>query len=162
MRDISKSDTESFAEKIKHLIKFGEKIDGKWSYRFASHPRFGFWAYNILYRRRLLSQGNYFLKQNPGEANLTLEELQHMLRGDFNFVMKKLMRYTKNVTGTNAYWNDEKGKLRATITQVCAPTIFWTLSIAEFHWPEIHFYILFIIIHNFLYIYFLLLIFCHL
>ena len=61
-----------------------------------------------------------------------------MLRGDFNSVMKKLMRYTKNVTGTNAYWNDEKGKLRATITQVCAPTIFWTLSIAEFHWPEIH------------------------
>ena len=78
------------------------------------------------------------MKQNPGEANLTLEELQHMLRGDFNSVMKKLMRYTKNVTGTNAYWNDEKGKLRATITQVCAPTIFWTLSIAEFHWPEIH------------------------
>ena len=58
--------------------------------------------------------------------------------GDFTSVMKKLMRCTKNVTGTNAYWNDERGKLRATINQVSSATIFWTLSMAEFHWPEFH------------------------
>ena len=104
LREISNSETESCAEKIKHLIKFGEKHDGKWLYRFASHPRFAFWAYNILYRRRLLSQGNYYLKQNPGDANMTLDELQNLLRtGTFVSVMRKLMRYTKNVTGTNVY-----------------------------------------------------------
>ena len=43
-RSIAKSDTESFSEKIKHLIKYAEFIDGKWIYRFAAHPRFGFWA----------------------------------------------------------------------------------------------------------------------
>ena len=43
LRNISKSATESFAEKIKDLIKFGEQIDGKWVYRFASHPRFAYW-----------------------------------------------------------------------------------------------------------------------
>lgn len=31
-------------EKIKHLIKFAEKKDNKWCYRFASHPRFSYWA----------------------------------------------------------------------------------------------------------------------
>ena len=31
-------------ERIKHLIKFGENIDGKWVYHFASHPRFSYWA----------------------------------------------------------------------------------------------------------------------
>ena len=31
-----------------------------------------------------------------------------------------------------------KPLLKATITQVGAPTIFWTLSCAEFHWPEFH------------------------
>ena len=50
----------SFAEKAKHSLNFGEKIDGKWVYRFDSHPRIGFWAYNILYCRRLLDQGNIF------------------------------------------------------------------------------------------------------
>ena len=29
-------------ERVKHLIKFAEKIDGKWVYRFSSHPRFSY------------------------------------------------------------------------------------------------------------------------
>ena len=92
----SKSDTECFSEKIKHLIKFAEFIEGKWIFRFAAHPRFGFWAYNMLYRRRLLGQGSFYLKQNPGDANLTREELQEMIRdGSYNTVMKKLLRYAK-------------------------------------------------------------------
>jgi len=38
--DISTNSTQSFAERLKHLIKFAEYIDGKWIYRFVSHPRF--------------------------------------------------------------------------------------------------------------------------
>lgn len=49
-----------FAEKAKHSLNFGEKIDGKWVYRFESHPRIRFWVYNILYCRLLLDQGNIF------------------------------------------------------------------------------------------------------
>ena len=139
VRNISENETESFAQKIKHLIKFAEKKHGKWVYRFASHPRFTYWAFNILYRRRLLNQGNFFIKRNPGEANLTFDELQAMLSsGSCNSIMSKLMHYAKNVTGTNAYWNQTKEQLKATITQVGPPTIFWTLSCADFHWPEFH------------------------
>ena len=47
--------------------------------------------------------------------------------------MTKLLRYTNNFTWTNTYGNDIKGKLKATINQVGAPTIFWTLFYAEFH-----------------------------
>ena len=43
--EISDSATQSFADKLKHLIKFAEKRDEKWIYRFASHPRFAYWAY---------------------------------------------------------------------------------------------------------------------
>ena len=139
LRNISESETESFAQKIKHLIKFAEKIHNKWVYRFASHPRFAYWAFNILYRRRLLNQGNFFIKQNPGEANLTFDELQDMLSSaSYSTIMSKLMHYAKNITGINAYWNQTKEQLKATITHVGAPTIFWTLSCADFHWPEFH------------------------
>ena len=139
IRNISESQTESLAMKIKHLIRFGEKINGTWKYRFAAHPRFGYWAYNILYRKRLLSQGNFFIKQNPGEASLTLDELQTMLTsGTYSEIMSKLMHYAKNISGTNAYWNQVKQELRAIINQVGSPTIFWTLSCADFHWPEFH------------------------
>ena len=29
-------------ERIKHLLKFAEIIDGKWAYRFSNHPRFSY------------------------------------------------------------------------------------------------------------------------
>ena len=84
VRNTSENETEAFSQKLKHLIKFAEKINGKWVHRFAFHPRFG----HILYRRCLLSQGNFFIKQNPGEANLTFEELQEMLSsGSYSTVM---------------------------------------------------------------------------
>ena len=56
--DISSKETERFAQKLHHLIKYGEFINGKWVYRIVSHPKFGYWAYNIFYRKRLLGQGN--------------------------------------------------------------------------------------------------------
>ena len=58
---ISDSDREIFAAKLKHLVKLAEKMEGKWFYRFAFHPRLGCWVHNILYRKRLLSQGNFYM-----------------------------------------------------------------------------------------------------
>ena len=57
----TKSDA-TFGEKIKHLIKFGQKKDEKWHYRFTAHPRFAHWAFNMLERHRILSQGSIFLR----------------------------------------------------------------------------------------------------
>ena len=47
-------------------------------YRFASHPRFSYWAFNMIIRKGTLQQSGIFLKQNPGEAFLTIEQLQEM------------------------------------------------------------------------------------
>ena len=100
VRNISDCDTEAFALKLKHLIRFGERINGKWLFRFASHPRFAYWAYNILYRKRILSQGNFFMKQNAGEANLTTSDLQELWHSNtYSSLMGKLMHYAKNITG---------------------------------------------------------------
>ena len=110
-------------------------------HRFASHPRFGYWAYNMLHHREILGQGLFF-KQNPSEANLTLYDLKQMLQSNsYDSFMSKLMHYAKNVTGMNAYWNKARDNLKAIIIirQKGAPTIFWTLSRADFHWPSLGF-----------------------
>ena len=52
--------------------------------------------------------------------------------------MSKLTHYAKNVTGINACWNKARDNLKEIIQQKEAPTIFWTLSCADFHWPEFH------------------------
>lgn len=36
------------------------------------------WALNMIQRKRILQQTGIFLKQNPGQAHLTTEDLQQM------------------------------------------------------------------------------------
>ena len=52
--------------------------------------------------------------------------------------MSKLSRYVGNIAGTNAYWNRVRDELKAIITNVAAPTLFFTFSSADMHWPELH------------------------
>ena len=53
-------------ERVKHLLKFGEHKNGKWVYRFATHPRYAYWALNRIQRKRILQQTGMFLKQKFG------------------------------------------------------------------------------------------------
>ena len=119
------------------MLKFGEQRNGKWHFRFAAHPSFAYWAFNILYRKRILSKGNLYVKRNPGESDFTLEEFNEMANSNFSPLMSKIFYYTKELTGSNSYWNRLRQELRATIEQNGAPTVFFTLSMAEFHWPDL-------------------------
>ncbi len=112
-------------ERVKHLIKFAEHINGKWIYRFASHPRFCYWAFNMIQRKRTLPQSGIFLKQNPGEAHLTIDELREMVASDnTNAFMSKISRYVANLTGSNACWYKVREDLKAIVTTVGTPTSF--------------------------------------
>ena len=67
-----------FSQSIKHLLRFGEFLSGKWVYRFTKHPRFPYWALNMIQRKRTLQQSSVFIKQNPGDAPVTTEQLRDM------------------------------------------------------------------------------------
>ncbi|CAB4033970.1 Hypothetical predicted protein, partial [Paramuricea clavata] len=70
----------TLTEAFKHLMKFAESLaDGKFEWRFASHPRFPYWALNMKQRHQLLSQANVYLRQHPADANMTMEELKQMV-----------------------------------------------------------------------------------
>ena len=51
--------------------------------------------------------------------------------------LSKVPRYFGNIAGTNAYWNKVRDELKAIITSVKAPTLFFTFSSADMHWPEL-------------------------
>ena len=70
-------------------------------------------------------------------VDFTLEEFYEMARSNVSSLMSKIFYYTKEITGSNSYWNRIRQELKATIEQVGAPTIFFTLSMAEFHWPDL-------------------------
>ena len=81
-------------------------------------------AFNMLQRHRMLSQGTIFLKQNPGQSHMSVEELKEMLHSKrYSAVMSKLIHYAKNVTGSDAYWQKANDDLKAVISQVGPPTV---------------------------------------
>ena len=47
-------------ERIKHLLKYAEKKDAAWFYRFATHRRFAYWALNMIERKQILQQTGIF------------------------------------------------------------------------------------------------------
>ena len=72
--------TVTLSDAFKHLIRSCDKSpDGSNRWRFASHPRFPYWALNMKHRHQLLSQSSIFLKQNPTDAHLTIEQLRDMV-----------------------------------------------------------------------------------
>ena len=52
--------------------------------------------------------------------------------------MSKISRYVGNITGTNAYWHRVREDLKAIVTNVGVPTLFFTFSSADMHWPQLH------------------------
>ena len=68
-----------------------------------------------------------FLKQNPGEAHLTVDELREMAENsDTTVFMSKILRYVGNIAGSDAYWYKVREDLKAIINHVGAPTLFFT------------------------------------
>ena len=93
----------------------------------------------MIERKRILQQTGIFLKQNPGEAHLTVEELQEMAANNKAYVfLSKMSRYLANISGSNAYWFKARENLKAIISNVGPPTFFFTFSSADMHWLELH------------------------
>ena len=71
---------------------------------FCCISRFGYWAYDILYRKRLLTHWNFCIKQNPKHNLLSIEDVQETLESrTYKQAVSKLLHYAKNVSGPNNY-----------------------------------------------------------
>ena len=130
----------SITDGFKHLVKFGELNEGcDKHWRFASHPRFTYWALNMKQRHQLLSQSSVYLHHHPADANLTVEDLQSMV-GSMSaaHLMSRLQRYAAKIQGSSQYWFQRHQELQALLHEKGPPTFFWTVSSADNHWPEMH------------------------
>ncbi|CAB4023269.1 ATP-dependent DNA helicase pif1 [Paramuricea clavata] len=130
----------TLTEAFKHLMKFAERLaDGKFEWRFASHPRFPYWALNMKQRHQLLSQANVYLRQHAADANMTMEELKKQMVNSMsaNQMVNRLQRYVSKVQGTNQYWYQRLQELLALIEQKGCPTFLFTFSAADMYWPDL-------------------------
>ena len=57
---------------------------------------------------------------------------------DSNKIMKKLVAYSANITGSQPYWYQRRIELESTFEQKKPATFFFTFSFADHHWPDLH------------------------
>ena len=96
----------------------------------------------MIQRKRILEQSGICLKQNLGEAHLTIDELHEMAETNTSVIlMPKVSRYEANIPGTNSYWYKVREDLKAVITNIGHQHSFlpFKFSSANMHWPELHY-----------------------
>ena len=114
---------------FKHLMMYG---DG----RFAKHPRFRFFALNTEMRWRALQTGRrVYVKQHPGDAQLSLDELRDMVGRQGESFCNRVLHYAASLRGTKQYWFRQRSRLLSMVDTLGLPTIFFTHSAADLQWP---------------------------
>ena len=130
----------SMTEANQHLLKYCERLGGKFKYRFAEHNTHMHWAQNRAERHRCMSQKLVYINKNPEDDNLTEEELQSMLDEGGSKLEKlvgRMQTYNSNISGSNAYFNKKKRELHALIAQEGMCTLWFTFSAADNHWKDL-------------------------
>lgn len=103
--------------------------------RFAKHPRFRFFVMNTILRHQALSSSNVFVKNITGGIT-TVQEIREKLLTDKSFV-KNVMAYSSKLRSTKSYWSQRCGELLSMVEQLGKPAFFFTLSAADYRWPDL-------------------------
>ena len=115
---------------FKHLMMYDDN-------RFAKHPRFRFFALNTEMRWRALQTGRVYVKQHPGDAQLSLDELRDMVGREGETFSNRVLHYASSLRGTKQYWYRQRSRLLSMVDTLGLPTIFFTHSAADLQWPEL-------------------------
>ena len=114
---------------FKHLLQYD---DG----RFARHPRFRFFALNTEMRHRALQTGRVYIRQHPGDGQLSLDELRDMVGRQGEAFSSRVLHYASCLRGTKQYWQRQRSRLLSMVDTLGLPTVF-THSAADLQWPEL-------------------------
>ena len=104
---------------------------------FARHPRFRFFALNTEMRWRALQAGRIYIRQHPGDAQLTVDELRDMVGREGEASSNRVLHYAASLQGTRQYWFKQRSYLISMVDTLGLPTIFFTHSAADLQWPDL-------------------------
>lgn len=104
--------------------------------RFSSHKIFPYFALNSVMRWECLSKGTVYIKERPDLKSMNVEVLKDLIADDPNF-MKDVMVYGSNIRGTREFWSSKSIDLESMCDSLGIPTIFFTVSAADHHWPKL-------------------------
>ena len=117
----------SFNEYFKFLFQYKDQ-------RFAKHKRFRFFAMNSMMRWTALNVGNIYIKNLANSTSLDV--IMHQIESN-PALANSIMYYGASLRGTRSYWKQRCCKLLDMVDQIGTPSVFFTLSAADYHWPHL-------------------------
>lgn len=93
----------------------------------------------MIFQHCAMEQGHFLFHRTVGAGDMTIGQLKENLsHDDGGTLAAKIVRCVKKVRGTRPYWFMEGAKLKDMIQQIGTPTLFYTLSMADLSWPDLH------------------------
>ncbi|THZ18028.1 hypothetical protein D6C91_05668 [Aureobasidium pullulans] len=105
--------------------------------RFAQHPQWLFYVFNILMNRQINTRSTYLGKEIAGA--LTEDELRAALQDDDLTILRRVFDYgSQVVVGSAPWWQGQRKKLWAMVNMIGDPNLFVTLSSNLLEWTDLH------------------------
>ena len=95
-----------------------------------------YFALNTEMRHQALQTGRIYVRKNPHDGHLTVDELRDMVRVSEAF-SNRVLHFGASLHGTREFWMKQKSRLIATVNTLGLPTVFFTHSAADLQWPEL-------------------------
>ena len=89
-------------------------------------------------RWRALETGRIYVRQNLGDAQILVQQLRTMASSDDWSLANRVIRFGRTLHGTRQYWATQRANLRVMQETLGMPTVLFTLSAADLHWPELY------------------------
>lgn len=126
--DYHADDDITFPEYCKFLMQYEDR-------RFAQDFRLRYFLFNTQIRHKLLSKANIYIKQGDWK-NKNAEDFKEAVKKNPK-IMDSLISFNKGIKSTVAFWKSKCGELINMCKQLGSPQIFFTLSAADYHWPDL-------------------------
>jgi hypothetical protein len=122
-------------EWIKHLLLYE---DG----RFARDKMWCFFTLNYAQRKNVMRQGGYFVNNFYKDGPSSLRDLQEEIRAGHTGWVDRITYFGFKVSGSAGYWRQKRQEVYSWINHHVhlangAPSLFITLSCAEYYWPDV-------------------------
>ena len=90
-------------------------------------------------RWRALQEEKVYVRQNMSDSQLDVTDVQEMIENGDKQLADRIMRYGEGIRGSRQFWMARKYELSDLVKQIGHQgLIFFTFSVANFHWPELH------------------------
>jgi hypothetical protein len=107
--------------------------------RFGRHPRWRFFVFNLLMRRRASGSARFYVSKSSGLKDLTRDELAEALLAD-DALLSQIVRQGSDLTGTRPFWRNKSNSLQAQARFLSPGTspVFLVFSAADMQWQDLH------------------------